>query len=393
MTQAQAQLTRAPLKLTIFALAMMANPYAMAQETGWYAGGNIGQTKATIDNAQITSKLVGAGLGVSTLTNQDTGHGNKVFGGYQFGRNFALEGGYFDLGQFGFAATTTPPGALQGDIRLRGVNLDAVGILPITEKLSVFARVGANYAEARDSFMGTGAVNVLNPTPSKMETNPKIGLGLQYRLTESLALRAEIERYRINDAVGTRGDVDIASVSLVYYFDVKSPEPVAIVAEPAPVAVAQAPAPLYIYVQPVPPPPPPVVLLTPLPMPMKRSYSADSFFGFDKSSVNPDGQKDLSRLAQDLLGLDYAVVRVTGHTDRFGSHDYNMKLSNRRAQEVQRYLVETAGVPANKIEAKGVNGSDPLTRPGDCIGTKATKAVIACLQPDRRVDIEVSGTR
>jgi OOP family OmpA-OmpF porin len=53
----------------------------------------------------------------------------------------------------------------------------------------------------------------------------------------------------------------------------------------------------------------------------------------------------------------------------------------------------SAGIPAAKINAKGVNGSEPVTQPGDCKGTKVTPALIACLQPDRRVDIEVTGKR
>jgi OOP family OmpA-OmpF porin len=84
---------------------------------------------------------------------------------------------------------------------------------------------------------------------------------------------------------------------------------------------------------------------------------------------------------------------VTGHTDRIGTQAYNQKLSERRAEAVNSYLVETAGVAGNKISAKGVNGSDPVTKPGDCKGTKVTQALIACLQPDRRVDIEVTGKR
>jgi hypothetical protein len=60
---------------------------------------------------------------------------------------------------------------------------------------------------------------------------------------------------------------------------------------------------------------------------------------------------------------------------------------------VTTYLGESAGIAAHKIKAKGVNGSEPITKPGDCVGTKATKELIACLQPDRRVDIEVSGKR
>ncbi len=87
------------------------------------------------------------------------------------------------------------------------------------------------------------------------------------------------------------------------------------------------------------------------------------------------------------------MIHVTGHTDRIGSHAYNQKLSTRRAEAVNAYLIESGGIAAHKINAKGVNGSDPVTQPGDCVGTKATKALISCLQPDRRVDIEVTGRR
>ena len=70
-----------------------------------------------------------------------------------------------------------------------------------------------------------------------------------------------------------------------------------------------------------------------------------------------------------------------------------MKLSTRRAETVQTYLVESAGIPAAKISARGVDGSDPVTKPGECKGEKATKKLIACLQPDRRVEVEVTATR
>jgi OOP family OmpA-OmpF porin len=75
-----------------------------------------------------------------------------------------------------------------------------------------------NYAEADDSFYRTGAVNVTNPNPSKNETNYKFGAGIKYDINESLGMRAEAERYRINDAVGNRGDIDLFSVGLVYRF-------------------------------------------------------------------------------------------------------------------------------------------------------------------------------
>ena len=84
---------------------------------------------------------------------------------------------------------------------------------------------------------------------------------------------------------------------------------------------------------------------------------------------------------------------MTGHTDRIGSHAYNLKLSARRAQAVSSYLVESAGIATGKISATGVDGANPVTKPGDCVGSKPTVKLIACLQPDRRVDVEVAGTK
>jgi len=54
---------------------------------------------------------------------------------------------------------------------------------------------------------------------------------------------------------------------------------------------------------------------------------------------------------------------------------------------------QTLAAVAGKINTRGVNGADPVTKPGDCVGTKVTQALIACLQPDRRVDVEVTGKR
>ena len=97
-----------------------------------------------------------------------------------------------------------------------------------------------------------------------------------------------------------------------------------------------------------------------------------------------------------MKGTQYDAVQVTGHTDRIGSHAYNLKLSSRRAEAVSAYLVQSGGVASGKIAAKGVDGADPITKPGDCKGSKgskASKALIACLQPDRRVEVVVAATK
>jgi opacity protein-like surface antigen len=207
-----------PVTLTLVALSAFADSPALADESGWYVGTNVGQSGAKIDDPRITSGLLAAGFATTSINDDDRHIGFKVFGGYQFNRHFAVEGGYFDLGRFGFTAYTLPVGTLRGDIELKGVNLDALGILPFTQKLSAFGRVGLNFADAKDTFTATGSVNVTDPNRGKRAANYKFGVGLEYDFFDSLSMRAEAERYRINDAVDNKGDINFLSVGLVYRF-------------------------------------------------------------------------------------------------------------------------------------------------------------------------------
>jgi OOP family OmpA-OmpF porin len=387
----------AGLKRSLLTLALLSTPWAFAQDIApWYAGASAGPTQATIDNDRIVQNMGLGGFPNSTVSDNNRDTGYKIFGGYQFNRNFALEGSYFDLGTFGFTANAAPSNTLNGKMQLRGLALDAVLMAPIGDKLSVFAKAGAHYSEARDTFRSTGAVIVHDADPSKSELNAKLGIGLQYAFTDALAVRAELERYRVNDAVGSRGDIDHLSVGLMYSWGQgRQPTPVL-----APVAMVQeppAPAPVAELVQ-TPAPPPPAPEPQPAPVaavrvPVKVSLAADSLFAFDKSTVSPEGKRELDAFAEKLKTLEYEFVTVTGHTDRFGELTYNMKLSTRRAEAVGNYLVKVSGIPDSKVLARGQSGANPVTKPGDCVGTKPTKALIACLQPDRRVDLEVNGTR
>ncbi len=64
-----------------------------------------------------------------------------------------------------------------------------------------------------------------------------------------------------------------------------------------------------------------------------------------------------------------------------------------RADVVKGYLVSNGRLDAAKVSSQGKGESTPITKPGDCKGNTANAKLIACLQPDRRVDIEVVGTR
>ena len=108
---------------------------ALAQPApGWYVGGNVG--RATTDFDQ---RFIGVPAGTVTgINDDDSDTAWKLFGGYQFHRNFAVEGGYFDLGRYDYGYTTGA-GAFSGSTRLQGLNLDLVGTLPLTDRFSAFA--------------------------------------------------------------------------------------------------------------------------------------------------------------------------------------------------------------------------------------------------------------
>src|SRR5580704_3405315 len=97
---------------------LLASGAAASDDSGWYAGGNLGQSRATIDEARIVDGLKASGFTTTSITDDDRHLGYKFFGGYQFDRYLALEAGYFDLGQFNFAANTIPPGTYRGNLKL-----------------------------------------------------------------------------------------------------------------------------------------------------------------------------------------------------------------------------------------------------------------------------------
>jgi OOP family OmpA-OmpF porin len=137
--------------------------------------------------------------------------------------------------------------------------------------------------------------------------------------------------------------------------------------------------------------PPPVAVAEPArPLPQKFSFSADALFAFDKSELKPEGKTMLDGLVLKLDGATYDTISAVGHTDRFGSNEYNQKLSERRARAVKDYLV-SKNIPDSRIDAAGKGETQPVTKAGDCSGPRS-HGIIACLQPDRRVDVEIKGT-
>jgi OOP family OmpA-OmpF porin len=141
-----------------------------------------------------------------------------------------------------------------------------------------------------------------------------------------------------------------------------------------------------------PPPPAPPPVATPSRATRTFDLSADGMFAYDKAVLTPIGE---SRVENMIEGMRQAGVTgltsitILGHTDPLGAPPYNQMLSQQRANAVKAYLVGR-GIPANIITAEGRGETQLKITEDECRakGQGAPRsALIACLAPDRRVEI------
>lgn len=163
-------------------IATPAGAQVRAPDSGIYGGFGIGST----DN-----DLPGA------IDSSDTGW--KLFGGYQINRNFAVEGGYVDLGR------VARPGAAFDSTAL---HVSGLAILPVNQQFSMFGKLGLARTETDVFGFGT-----------RDNTDPAYGLGLRFDLNRQFGIRGEWERFRIDGRpVVGKSDTDLFSISGVVRF-------------------------------------------------------------------------------------------------------------------------------------------------------------------------------
>lgn len=134
-----------------------------------------------------------------------------------------------------------------------------------------------------------------------------------------------------------------------------------------------------------------VAAIPPAPMPApaaaRMTLDADALFDFDQSTLRPAGKAALEKFVNESKALMPETITAIGHTDRLGSDAYNQRLSEQRVAAVKAYLVGQ-GIAADRIQTVGKGESQPITQAGTCAGAKSA-SVISCLQPDRRVEIDI----
>jgi OOP family OmpA-OmpF porin len=225
-------------------------------------------------------------------------------------------------------------------------------------------------------LVGVGAERdrVSTPTNFVNKTSPYYtgGVGFQVGINERWSMQADYrvvrselrheEQYGFN-----RANTKYVSVGLNYAFN---PPPVT--ARPAPMAEAPQPAPV------APPPPPPAPARF-----EKVTLSATELFAFDSANLNMPQPKLDNITAALQADPSISDVDITGYADRLGSDQYNQRLSERRANAVRDYLVGK-GIAASRLKAYGKGEANPIVSCSE----KNRSALIKCLEPNRRVEVE-----
>lgn len=360
------------MKKSLVALAVLsaaAVAQAAPQANTFYVGAKSGWASFHRGLDQFDAKKNG-GEGFGLNRNSVT---YGVFGGYQIIDNLAVEAGYDYFGRV--RGNTTFEGETKDKRAAKhsahGAHISLKGSYPIVEGLDAYARVGA--ALIRSDYYVQPTVEKASRLKShKLKTSVVLAGGLEYAITPELAARVEYqwvsrvgnldkaERKAGRQDANFRYSPDIGSVSagLSYRFGQR----------PAPVAQPE--------------------IVT-----KNFAFSSDVLFDFGKANLKPAAAASLDAAHDEIskLGLASPSIQVNGYTDRIGKDAPNLALSQRRAETVANYIVSKGVNPAN-VTAVGYGKANPVTG-NTCDAVKGRKALIACLAPDRRVELQVQGSK
>ena len=184
-----------------------------------YILGSVGQASTNINKSNLDNSLIDAGVTGLSSSTKETDTGYKLQLGYQFNQYFAVEGGYVNLGEAKYSANFTG-GNAKATAKVDGWNIDAVGILPVNDKFSLFGKLGTFAAHTKVDVSANGPGGSATGSATANNWSTHYGIGASYALTKSVGLRVEYEKF---DKVGKdnstgKADVDLWSVGVAYKF-------------------------------------------------------------------------------------------------------------------------------------------------------------------------------
>ncbi|WP_425093580.1 OmpA family protein [Tropicimonas sp. S265A] len=102
------------------------------------------------------------------------------------------------------------------------------------------------------------------------------------------------------------------------------------------------------------------VPVQPVSLPADIQINLRISFDYDSAALKPSEQAKLAPMCDAIQTSDVEVLRVVGHTDSSGSDAYNQQLSQLRAEEVARYLVDQCNVDPSRLQTMGLGETAPL---------------------------------
>ena len=348
------------IALVVAGLAAASVAQAAPQENTFYAGVKAGQASFH-DGIRSNAQDSEVGYHRNSFT-------YGVFGGYQIlnrdNLGLAVELGYDDFGR----AKARQAGKTVAKHTNHGTHLSLKGSYEVLNGLDVYGKAGVALVRSDyKSYDKTNGARDHEAGRHSLRTSGLFAVGAEYAVLPELAVRLEYQwltrvgKYRTQETNNSSVDYNpwIGSINagVSYRFGQGA----------APVVAA-----------------PEVVSKT-------FNLNSDVTFAFGKANLKPQAQAALDGIYGEIAQVNSAKVAVAGYTDRIGSDAFNVKLSQQRAETVANYFV-AKGVSADAISATGYGKANPVTG-ATCDQVKGRKALIACLAPDRRVEIAVNGTK
>ncbi|ACL33726.1 porin OmpA [Glaesserella parasuis] len=362
------------IALAVSGLAVASVAQAAPQANTFYVGAKAGWATFHNDINQIDSKYANDARYDATnlkygISRNSVTYG--VFGGYQIIDNLAVELGYDYFGRV--RGNKQEFRAFKHSAH--GTHLSLKPSYEVLNGLDVYGKVGA--ALVRNDYKRySQTAGVQTQKAHNLKTSLVLGAGVEYAILPELAFRVEYQWLsrvgNANKAAQKRGDTAMFGPGSTYSPDAHS------VSAGISYRFGQGAAP---------------VVAAPEVVTKNFAFSSDVLFDFGKANLKPAAAQTLDAVHTEIvnLGLANPAVQVNGYTDRIGKDAANLTLSQKRAETVANYIVSKGVNPAN-VTAVGYGEANPVTG-NTCDAVKGRKALITCLAPDRRVEIQVQGSK
>ncbi len=190
----------------------LASQLASAEDSNAYAGVAVGKSPITFNTNDFFSPRPSNARNEGATVGQDTSY--KLFVGYHFDKTWAIEGGYTHHGNFQFRSTNVDTRITVFDYSASSWYLAGKGVLPVSERASLFAKLGASANKAKNNYwldsshvlalplapftvvsQPTLASNINPGSKSEVVIAPLVGGGLEYTLKKNVKCRLEYENY------------------------------------------------------------------------------------------------------------------------------------------------------------------------------------------------------